>query len=195
MRNRINRRRALVGIAMLTGSGLAALRGATYLGWNQTPDLAYLRQHQSLLAALTETILPATDTPGAIEAGVPEFVLTMLLENSTAPAQNRFITGMKAIDAYCTEQYGQVYTHCSRVQQDKAMRFFESKGTLREGLLGKIQRKLLSESFFSLLKHYTCIGYCTSRIGATRGLAYAAIPGRYAGNISLRPGQKAWATK
>lgn len=190
----MNRRRAIWGIALLGGSGLVA-GGATWLRWSKAPDLGYLAAQKPLLAALAETILPATDTPGAIDAGVPDFLLKMLLENTDPAAQNRFIAGLKALEADSVDNYRRSYVQCSPAQQQAIMRRAEADGQPRKGLLGKVERKLLGESFFSLLKSYTCIGYCTSVAGATRGLAYAPVPGRFVGCMSLTTGQKAWATK
>lgn len=190
----MNRRLALWGIALLGGSGLVA-GGTTWLRWHKAPDLQYLAGQKPLLAALAETILPATDTPGAIDAGVPDFLLKMLLENTDSVAQNRFIAGLKALETDSAASYGRSYRQCSPAQQQALMRRAEADGQPRRGFLGKVERKLLGDSFFSLLKSYTCIGYCTSMAGATRGLAYAPVPGRFVGCMPMTAGQKAWATK
>jgi hypothetical protein len=47
--------------------------------------------------------------------------------------------------------------------------------------------------FFLLMKQLTVAGYFTSEIGATKALAYLPIPGRFAGDVPLEPGQKTWA--
>ncbi len=175
------------------------LGGSTWFARYKTPDLDYLSAHKPLLAALAETMLPATDTPGAIDAGVPDFILKSLLENAAPTTQNRFIDGMKAIDARSTDQYNKRYTECSRMQQDAVMRTFEADALPRSGFLGKIenrvQKKVLGEPFFTLLKNYTCLGYYTSMVGATQGIAYSLVPGRFAGCIAMTAGQKSWATK
>lgn len=194
----MNRRRALWGIALFTGSGLV-LGGSTWFARYKTPDLEYLSAHKPLLAALAETILPATDTPGAIDAGVPDFILKSLLENAAPMTQNRFIDGMKAVDARSTDQYNKRYTECSRMQQDAVMRTFEADALPRGGFLGKVenrvQQKVLGEPFFMLLKNYTCRGYYTSMVGATQGIAYSPVPGRFTGCVAITAGQKSWATK
>ncbi|MBC8152889.1 MAG: gluconate 2-dehydrogenase subunit 3 family protein [Bacteroidetes bacterium] len=190
----MNRRRAIWGIALLGGSSLVAGASA-WLVWHKKPDLAYLARQKPLLAALAETILPATDTPGAIDAGVPDFLLKMLLENTTPAAQNRFMAGLASVEGYCRDSYGRSYVQCSPEQQHVVMRRIEADGQPRGGMVGKVERKLMGESFFSLLKSYTCLGYYTSMLGATRGVAYSAVPGRYVGCRTMTVGQKAWATK
>ena len=47
--------------------------------------------------------------------------------------------------------------------------------------------------FFTMLKDLTLTGYFTSEIGCTQALEYVAVPGRYDGCITIKPGQKAWA--
>jgi hypothetical protein len=59
----------------------------------------------------------------------------------------------------------------------------------------KVQRKITGRSFMDILRELVVVGYCTSEAGATQGLAFDFIPGSYTGCISLRPGQKSWATK
>lgn len=168
---------------------------AVWLTWFRTPDLAFLVAQKPLLAALAETILPATDTPGAIDAGVPDYLLKQLLENSMPVVQNQFIAGLKSVDRHCLDHYDQPFVQCSREQQNAVMRLVEAEGEPWGGVLGKVKHKLIGDSFFTLLKSYTCMGYYTSRLGATQGLAYSAVPGRYVGCRPMRVGQKAWATK
>jgi len=43
--------------------------GYKWYDWNKTPDIAYLQQRRELITALAGTIIPATDTPRAGEAG------------------------------------------------------------------------------------------------------------------------------
>ncbi len=50
-----------------------------------------------LTSALAETIIPRTDTPGAIDAGVPGFIDDLLLAPfSSTEQQNNFIEGITA---------------------------------------------------------------------------------------------------
>ncbi|GAB3933741.1 gluconate 2-dehydrogenase subunit 3 family protein [Larkinella terrae] len=190
----MKRRRALWGIA-LVGSSVAAFGGFKWFSWRKEPDIAFLNEQKALLDALAETILPKTDTPGAIEAGVPDFIRKMIIENTPVVSQNRFINGLKDVESYSRDTLGKPYAQCSKEQQNEVMRHFEEQGKPLSGLPGKVERKLVGSSFFTILKEYTCIGYCTSEMGMTRGLAYELVPGRFAGCIPLAPGQKSWATK
>ena len=53
---------------------------------------------QNLLAALVDQIIPATDTPGAAEAGVPQFVDHMLADWYAPEERDAFLAGLDAVD-------------------------------------------------------------------------------------------------
>jgi hypothetical protein len=108
---------------------------------------------------------------------------------------NKFIDGLKEVQQYCRGRYGKPYEECTPAGQEETMRRFEEKGKPMRGILGKAQNRYLGASFFTTLKQYTVEGYCSSSLGATKGLAYLFIPGSYHGCIPKLPGQKAWATK
>ena len=54
---------------------------------------------QNVLAALVDQILPATDTPGASDVGVPQFIDTMLSEWYAPEERDRFLAGLGRVDA------------------------------------------------------------------------------------------------
>lgn len=188
----MKRRKAIIGIS-IAGAGVAGLLGGyKWFRMNQSPDLAYLHKETALIAALAETIIPRTDTPGARDAGVQDFIILMLKDCTATREQNTFINGLKDIQEYARANYGKKYQDCGATQQEAALRHFQHAPVA--GILGKVKNRLLGRSFFSILREYTVEGYCTSRAGATEGLAYLPVPGSYEACIPLKPGQKAWAT-
>lgn len=54
------------------------------------------------VAALVDAIIPRTDTPGAVDAHVPEFIDRKL--SLDAELQERFLTGLRGFDGVLTEQ-------------------------------------------------------------------------------------------
>jgi hypothetical protein len=190
----MNRRKAIFRIS-LAGLGIAAA-GTTYKWWKlvKSPDLAYLRSSKDLVAALCDTIIPATDTPGAKDAGTQDFILKMISDCTPRKEQNNFITGLRDIQDHCRSKYGQPYQHCSAKDQATALAHFEEKEKPYRGMAGKIELRVMGRPFFTILKDYTVQGYCTSMPGATVGLSYLYIPGSFKSCIPLQPGQKAWAT-
>lgn len=192
----MNRRKAIFRI-FLTGAGAtAAFTG--YKGYHilKTPDLSYLDSHKDLIGALTETIIPTTDTPGAIEAGVPAFLVMMIKDGTSKKTQNKFIDGLKDVESYSKSKFNKGFVACTAAEKESVLAHFEKKGKPFSGILGKVEHKFLGDSFFTTLRDLTVKGYCTSKIGATQALAYDYIPGpEYKGCIPLQPGQKSWATQ
>ena len=191
----MNRRRA-IGSIMLLSTGVA---GAG-VGWRQLrhlgpPELDRLDAHWALIAALAETIIPATDTPGAIEAGVPAFIVKMVKEATDRRSQQNFLLGLEETDDLCRDRYGQPFTGCSAAERSAVLRRWERTGRKRSGGLARLQQRWTGHQFYDLLRDYTVIGYCTSQPGATQALAYDFIPGTpFQGCLPLQPGQRAWAT-
>jgi len=190
----MNRRKAIMRIS-LGGAGLAAAFGGyEWFNLTKSPDVAYVERNRELLAALAETIIPATDTPGAREAGVADFIVMMIRECTERKSQNKFITGLKDLQDHCEGVYKRPYQHLEAAQQESVLALFEKKSRHTGGIVGKVQDRYLGKSFFTILKEYTVEGYCTSEAGATRGLAYVNVPGKFQGCVPMLPGQKGWAT-
>lgn len=188
----MKRRKAIIGIGLI-GAGVGAFSGFKWYKWNKSPDLDYLKNQKELLAALVDTIIPQTDTPGAREAGVHDFVMTMVTDCIDIRSQNKFVDGLKDLQSYCIAEYDKPYQDCTESVQIEVMTHFESEGKPFKGIVGKAEKKFLGQSFFTTLKQYTSIGYCTSQMGATQALAYVPIPGKLIGCIDLEKGQKSWA--
>lgn len=59
--------------------------------------------HEKLLAEIEETILPATDTPGAKELQTHIFTLIMLNDCYEKDKQQQFVKGLKEINSIAKE--------------------------------------------------------------------------------------------
>lgn len=190
----MKRRAAIFGF-IGTGVGLLGLTGG-YKWWelSQSPDLHFLETNVELIADLGETIIPATDSPGAKDAGTADFVVKMIRDCTPRHEQNLFIDGLKDLRNRCMHKYNRPYSQCTAEEKQSILHEYERRGQPFHGTAGKIEMRLTGRSFFTLLKSYTVEGYCTSQIGATRGLAYQYVPGSYQGCIPLAPGQRTWAT-
>lgn len=191
----MNRRKAITRIALAGLGGTLLFGGYKYYDWHKTPDLHWLETHKELVASLAETIIPTTDTPGAREAGVADYILIMLRDATDRSTANKFIDGLKDVDHYCRSNYDRTYPQCSPEDQRSVLRHFEEKAKPFNTLAGKIENAWFGTPFFYTLKRLTVQGYCTSEAGATKGLAYLYIPGHYEGCKPLAPGQRAWATR
>lgn len=191
----MDRRKFIASLLILGGGAVATYYGHKYIKSNDTPDLAFLDEHQNLISDLAETIIPSSDTPGAKEAMVHQFIIHTIKNEKDVKIKNNFIDGLKDVQDYVYSEYKTSFSKITKQQQIEVVSHFQKEGENFKGNLGKIRNKFLGKSFFLILKEYTCIGYCTSMIGATKGLAYEAIPSKYLATTNYTNGQKSWATK
>ena len=70
-----------------------------------------------LVVAMAEHILPRTDTPGATDARVVEFVDAMLSGYYAPTDRQRFLAGLGAVDARATREFGKPFLGGTAEQQ------------------------------------------------------------------------------
>ncbi len=189
----MNRRTAIKRIFILGGASAISYLGFRSYNIYKTPDLKILDKHKDLIAHLAETIIPKTQSPGAMEAGVGNFIDHMVKNAANTQTQNNFLEGLEDLVDWTQQQFNKSFMFCSQQEKIAVLTHFEEKGKSPGGFIGKVEAKLLGDSFFSTLKKFTVIGYCTSMEGVTNGLAYDYIPGKFRSIIKLEPGQKSWA--
>lgn len=187
----MKRRNALGRVALIAGGALSAPTLLAFLeSCKSNPETRL-----SLISEVAETIIPKTNTPGAKEAKVGEFIEKMLKDCYTAKDQENFEKGLKELEkkdflSASPEEKTKILKEMETAAREEAKKVGEEKKKYTEA--GK-EYTDNGASFFSLVKELTLLGYFTSEQGATLALDYVAVPGRYDGCIDLKPGQKSWA--
>jgi gluconate 2-dehydrogenase gamma chain len=123
-----------------------------------------LDAHQNeLIVALSELIIPATDTPGAKAALVNRFV-DAVVDDADEADRLSFLRGFDWIDARSRELFGDEFLKASPDQQAALLTVLSSRKnkTLLEDRFGV--------DFFEAVKELTIIGYYTSEIGLKQEL-------------------------
>lgn len=127
---------------------------------------------ESLLEALVETLIPATDTPGGRELLLHLFVLKMIDDCHGPEDQQAFTEGLSAFASWTQEVLGTP--------------FVEAGKESRESLLGRIDEAGdAAGKFFSLVKRRTIQGYMNSKYVMTNLVKYELAPGRYDGYFPM----------
>ncbi len=134
-----------------------------------------LDQHQDhTVLAIAEHIIPATDTPGAGEARVNEFIDLLLAEWFDDDERAQFLRGLANVDGRSLDLFGRVFVHAAPGEQVTLLRGLDAEvGALREAG-GDVDGHI-----FATMKWLTLYGYYTSEIGQTRELNAVISPGRY----------------
>ncbi len=191
----MNRRTLLKSIAAVVTLGGAGGVLYNFLTPGDGIPLADLPKNKALVAELAETIIPRTNTPGAKDAGVENYIIKMITENTDVKMQHSFLAGLKSVEEYAKDKYDKDFILCSQEEKHAVVKHFEERATYSISILNKVQRKFLGAPFFYQLRDLTVEGYCTSQLGATQGLAYDYVPVTFQACIPLQPNQLSWATK
>jgi hypothetical protein len=133
----------------------------------------FLNDLREETAALAETIIPETDTPGAREAGVADFIEFMLQEWYPVDDRERFLDGMTKLRAHCTANHKEPFSGMEPADQVRIV------AALQDGQVELFEDG--GREFFDHIKQLTIFGYYTSEIGMTVERRYLPVPGRYDG--------------
>lgn len=186
----MNRRELLKLIAATTGTAMIGGTAASLLtgcATQSSAPLVFTADNIVLLDEIAETILPRTETPGAKDAKVGEFMTVFVTDCYTAEEQAVFHKGLVAFEEACKNTYGRSFM---ALQADE-----------REQLVSKLDKEARTQAasgniqYFTMIKQLTLFGFFTSKVGGTQVLRHAPIPGRYDGELAYKPGDRAWATK
>jgi hypothetical protein len=203
----MNRREFLQCAALLV-SGASASRLGFALTQEQTVYLAsaanynttkvdYLTPAQrAIVAAMCEIVIPRTDTPGAIDAGVPRFVELMAADWFNAQERAIFDAGIADMETRIPAEYGKPFDQLEQGEQLAIMEALEEAASDSEWYgFANVQRDFLSDApFICQVKELTIWGFFTSEAGATQVLRYDPMPMYFDGDLPLSPEDSTWAT-
>lgn len=187
----MQRRQAIQNVALLLGGTLVG--GKLFLAGGckpATPTIEglFTPEMQALLGEIAETILPATSTPGAKEAGVGEFIPVMVKDCYDATHQKVFMDGLGSLEKLSKEKYGNGFMKISAEQRTELLTQLDKE----QQAYHKTKQEDAPPHYFRLMKELTLLGFFTSEVGATKALRYVAVPGRFEGCIDYKKGDRAW---
>jgi hypothetical protein len=140
--------------------------------------------------AIAEAVLPATDTPGAREAKVHEFIDLLLTDWLSDEERNRFLIGLAELDAACREQTGAPFPELSPELQLDFLRPYDEAAVAARHARQDDDDPL---PFFGTMKEMTLVGYYTSEIGMTRELQHRLVFQSFDGCVHVDQVGRAWA--
>lgn len=184
-REAIKRTAALMGGLIFAPTMLGVLKGCTPSPGDWTPAV-FTQKQANLVSALSETILPAGELPGAADVGVPGFIDKMVNEVYDDGQERMFIEGLDQFEADCVAKTGNSFSDLTPEEQ------FEYASLVNKE---SIEDELIEgPQFFLIFKELTMVGFFTSEAGATQVLRYEQIPGFYDGCVPFEEIGRTWAT-
>ena len=175
-------RRAVLGLlgattAVVAGTDLHALGRALHRHLGRGAPLRVLSPHQNAtVVALSDVILPATDTPGAKAALVNEFIDLLLADWYAPEDRYRILAGLADLDTRARAAFGKDFVDGTAAEQAALLTALDDAAA-RWSATPQATRG--PQPFYREIKWLTLFGYYTSEIGAEQEQHYAIVPGRY----------------
>jgi hypothetical protein len=171
----MERRVALKSMAAAMGAMVALPSWAS--GWSAKTltETGMLSVDQSkTLATLVESIIPKTDTPGAGELGVDNFVQKMVKDCYDQKVQQNFSKGIEAIEAQSSKAFGTGFSDATKAQKLQVLEGIDKSGDVDQ------------KAFLGLVKNLTIQGYMSSEYVMTNLTHYEMVPARYHGCVPVK---------
>lgn len=117
-----------------------------------------------LVAALSEAMIPATDTPGARAARVHEYIDQTLSGNKKMAEV--FLSGARWVDQQSAKRFGKPFAQLEAAQQAELL-----------ARISDAQNQIAPDdkpgaAFFRQLKPMVCTGFYTSQVGLEQEIGY-----------------------
>jgi hypothetical protein len=184
----MTRREALARIAWLTGGAIVGaelfLNGPRAVAGPAAPGFS--AADIALLDEIGETILPATDTPGARAAHVGEFMAMMVRDCYDEAHRSIFTAGLASIDEESRRQCGKSFTAATPADRAALLTRLDAEA--------RAHRHDAPVHYFRLMKQLTLLGFFTSESGCAHALRYVEVPGSFNGDVPYKKGDRAWYT-
>lgn len=185
----LSRREAIARLALVLGGTLIGgdvwLRGETVAGKTLVND--FTAADLALLDEIGETIIPATDTPGAKSIKIGAFMVMMVNDCYDNAHHAAFRAGLPAINAASKAKFGHDFMAASPAERTALLNELDAEQRKHQAT----KPKDAPAHYFRMMRQLTIVGYFTSETGATQALNFAEVPGRFDGNAPYKKGDRA----
>jgi gluconate 2-dehydrogenase gamma chain len=165
---KVNRRALLLGAVVLLGGAGALTRFARKSpGMAAAAGPAMSAEQFAQLEQVTEVMIPATDTPGAMAAGVPAFIREMLEQWASPASRQEIAQVLEGVDKHAWEKFGAAFVELPPERRHLVVRGFDEQHIVR------------GDPGYAKFKQLVLLGYYHSEIGATQELRYELVPGAW----------------
>ena len=159
-------------------------------------ELTYLDEVQRrTLSAMAETIIPRTETPGAIDANVPRFIELMVQQWLNDEERAIFDAGLLSLMETVARDTGLSFEQLDEKSRTGILEAMEAAASDSSWYdIGNVTREFVSDApFICQVKELTIWGFFTSEVGGTQVLRYDPMPMQFESDIPLEPYESSWA--
>jgi len=178
----MNRRKAIRQTAIILGGAVSASVIAGVMSGCQpkgepdwTPQFLTPTQAKTI-EAISEYILPETDTPGAKSLHLTEFIDLMVKDTYSGYDQLQFHKGLAKFQEECKFFTGTPFLNASSVDQQKFLVLHEQKAV-------SLQKQTGAKPFIFNIKELLLVGYFTSEYAITELMNYNPLPTKFEGCV------------
>jgi len=172
----MDRRKAIKNLAIVSGGLITLPQWMVSCGVSDTTihQTSFSVAEQKILASITDTIIPAGNSIGALSVGVDKFLQKLIDDCYEKDTQDNVKTQLKSLDELAKATHKGSFVDCTQSQ--------------REELLLKLStsEKKEGKDFFDLIKSETIRGFNTSQKVMQEYLGYKVAPGHYYGSVDVK---------
>ena len=172
----MNRRKALKRLAIASGGLITLPVWMVSCGVSDTNvhPTSFSLTEQKLLASITDTIIPAGKSIGALAMEVDKFLQKLIDDCYEKDVYDNIKTQFKALETSAKTLHGKSFADCSQLQRQELLLKFSAS------------EKKPEKDFFTLMKSETIRGFNTSQKVMQKYLNYKIAPGHYYGCVDLK---------
>lgn len=195
----MDRRSALKSAGILAGTALAtpsllsllqACKNTPRLEWQ---PLFFTEAEALLVGALADTLLPRTETPGALDVKADLFIDTLIARAYPPEAQQYFRSELERFDADCLAEHGTGFAGLDPEGRKAVLtRAEQEAGTFSRGVWGTPVGEQKPVGFYRSFKSLAIWAYFSSEEIGENVLSYDPIPGAYHGCIPVAEVGNRW---
>lgn len=171
----INRRTAIKHFAIVS-AGIALAPSLVSCG--SKPSLLFksfsiTKEEEELLTALADTIIPKSNTPGAVEVKAHLYSAKMIDDCMAKNDQTKWLSGLRKFASMAAEK-SKGFNAMNKEEREQFLNLFE-------------ERKFTDGDvvfFYDAMKYLTVNGYTTSEYYLTQQ-GFSLIPGRFKGCVAV----------
>lgn len=138
-------------------------------------NLVIDEDRQAMLAAIAETILPDTNTPGAKEVAAHMFALQMMNDCYKQEHRERFLQGMNQFQKDVKDKHKRSFTECPANEQVEIITACNAQKDANND----------AAYFYNTFKGLTIQAYTGSKYYLTKVQEYKLVPGKFKSSVAV----------